>query len=1512
MRDKIIVLSLLLAFGSNLSNSLHCQALQFSGDSKKFTAELKEMLRGNLSAENQNHLVDLVKAWDNDSLFSQAEKKTYNRLSARLLEVKARPYPHIYDFLMDVYLFHTSNLDTISVSNWMGSVELFLKQPRVSITKLGKLFENTLVMVSGNIVYKAASGEWRQNNSKFILLKGQNPSAKFENITLSCYSRHDSICIFNTSGVFNLIENTWTGVGGKVTWERAGYHTSDIIASLSNYRIDMSRLGYSADSVTFTYSRFFDHPISGILKDEVTPIISPERATYPVFDSYRKNFNIKSIYENMNYKGGLSMQGAKLVGSGNQRERASLYIFRNDTLFMKVFSSFFVFRKDKLIGRNVSVSVLFEKDSIYHGELDFTYIVDSKEFSFMHTDNYSSNSPWFNSYHNIDMSFDRLVWKSSDPKLYFTMQRGASIGVANFESRNYFSGQKFSDIQLHDPINPLISIRNFVKFYLTDEFPATDYAAYMKLPVTTIRNQLFQLAVMGFLYYNAETDYAKVKPKLYDYINASLGRIDYDVMSLVSRTDAPLENASLDLRNFDLSINGTPLIMLSDSQNVAIIPSKGNIIMKRNRSFQFDGKVIGGLFVFYGKNFFFNYDKFKINLQHIDSMSVSVISGEKDNYGRDIIKPVKNLVEHAKGELLIDDPGNKSGIKSYPQYPIFNSNEFSYVYYDSHDIQNGIYTRDKFYFKIVPYQIDSLDNYRKEEMKFRGKFVSAGILPDLDETLSLRPDYSMGFVHTTTEAGLPLYNGKGKVFNVIDLSNRGLKTIGSVDYLTSKTTSDDITLFPDSMNTLAKQFKINQKLTATEYPRVEGQNTYVHWLPKKDELYAEYKKEPFVMYNDTTTLTGNLKLTPKSLTGSGLMDMRVANITSELYTFKSFSYHSDTSDFNLKTVAQSDKYTFVASNLKSNVDFSLKKGTFTSNTDLGYVEFPENQYLSYLDYFTWKMDVKELELGSNKKFNPQQVPSTYKDIIDAKDRELIGARFVSINKTQDSLSFISPLAVYDYKVNVIKASQVKYIKVADAKIIPDKGNVEIEPRAEFKKLENAVSIANNSSHYHSIHTASIKISGRYSYKGSGDYDYKDETGKIQLIHFNEVGVDTAIQTYAKGEILTTQDFTLSPAFEYQGKVFLYANQKYLTYKGGVRIRHTCETLSKAWLSFTSIVNPDSIYIPVPEKPMDINRNPIYAGLFMTSDSIHIYSGFLSLKKNYVDMNLYQAQGSLHYNKDSMSYIIAPAQKILDNNIPGNLLSLNRNKCTITGEGLINLGVTFGKMQFSAAGSWSGDLEKNSQAFNLFMVFDFPFLDKAASFMASDFDSLPGAGPVDLGSKKLWKSIELFAGHEKTLKMKDDISLYGAIKEMPAELAKTIVLNDVKLKWNAHINAYQSYGKIGVGNILSRKVNKYVEGYVEIVRKRSGDLCDIYLKINDKNWYYFGYSRGVMQTLSSNVKYIESIKAESTEARTTKARLVSETPFTYMLASDTKMGQFMRKYRQVLAGDAPAEEDEGKQ
>ena len=122
---------------------------------------------------------------------------------------------------------------------------------------------------------------------------------------------------------------------------------------------------------------------------------------------------------------------------------------------------------------------------------------------------------------------------------------------------------------------------------------------------------IFPLAIKGFLFYDVPTETIELKSRLFDNLSASIGKIDYDVLRFYSRTEAPLENATLDLRNNDLKINGIPQVFVSDSQNVAIIPKGESIILKRNRNFQFDGTVSAGLFTFYGKNFFFNYDEFK-------------------------------------------------------------------------------------------------------------------------------------------------------------------------------------------------------------------------------------------------------------------------------------------------------------------------------------------------------------------------------------------------------------------------------------------------------------------------------------------------------------------------------------------------------------------------------------------------------------------------------------------------------------------------------------------------------------------------------------------------------------------------------------------------------------------------------------------------------------------------------------------------------------------------------------
>jgi len=113
-------------------------------------------------------------------------------------------------------------------------------------------------------------------------------------------------------------------------------------------------------------------------------------ATFPKFDSYKKEFVIKELYKNVDYEGGFSMQGAKLVGKGSKEKPARLDFYRKDTLRLKATSLFFIFRPEKVIGVDAAVKIYLEKDSIYHGDLFFTYTTNNKEISLSKSENYSA------------------------------------------------------------------------------------------------------------------------------------------------------------------------------------------------------------------------------------------------------------------------------------------------------------------------------------------------------------------------------------------------------------------------------------------------------------------------------------------------------------------------------------------------------------------------------------------------------------------------------------------------------------------------------------------------------------------------------------------------------------------------------------------------------------------------------------------------------------------------------------------------------------------------------------------------------------------------------------------------------------------------------------------------------------------------------------------------------------------------------------------------------------------
>ncbi|MCX6296121.1 MAG: hypothetical protein NTX97_08640, partial [Bacteroidetes bacterium] len=255
-----------------------------------------------------------------------------------------------------------------------------------------------------------------------------------------------------------------------------------------------------------------------------------------------------------------------------------------------------------------------------------------------------------NTFHNVDMYFEERTWKIDEPKIDLGMLVGNSQEDALFESSSYFRTDRYDKLQGIDQINPLIQLRDYIK-KIGDirDFQGDQYAKFLKFSPNDVRPSLVRLSTMGFISYDPEDDEVHVNEKLFTYINARAARVDYDVIQFPSIVRGS-NNASVNLLNFDMTIMGVRQIYMSDSQNVVIFPAEQKIILKKNRNFTFEGIVHAGRFDFFGKEFSFDYNKFKVDLKNVDSLRIMVVSKEPDAYGEYPLVKVRTVIENINGD----------------------------------------------------------------------------------------------------------------------------------------------------------------------------------------------------------------------------------------------------------------------------------------------------------------------------------------------------------------------------------------------------------------------------------------------------------------------------------------------------------------------------------------------------------------------------------------------------------------------------------------------------------------------------------------------------------------------------------------------------------------------------------------------------------------------------------------------------------------------------------------------
>lgn len=1461
-----------------------------------------------------------------------------------MLDKRLKIMPDVYNYVYSVYTIVDNKLEEKSYDAWHKAVDKLIEQR--SPRKFKEFMDVSMSFFKDNIIAASRTTEWLYVGGDYTFDYDGDSFINFENGTLKCRTVNrgstsrevpfsDSVVISNTKGIYNLSRERWEGDGGILTWEKAGLSGTETFAELLDYKLSMKSTSLNCDTVILK-TPYFDQKIKGRLNDraKIGSYSESRDIDYPQFESHEQKYEIADFYKDVDYVGGFSLKGNNFLGQGTKESPAHLTFYRNDKPFIKT-SSYQVSVSDKKISAPEAITTIFVglEDSIYHPGIDFSFLKSENEVQLNRSTSGIGQSPFVNSFHKLNMYVEQINWKRTEKTLNLTYNFSTSQQqrLAQFESFDYYDERLFEQLQGMESVNPLAALWNYA--YKYDEYILSEgkAASALNRTLTQAKPTLLKLSSLGFISYDTEGGIVTLTEKLEHFVKSKAAKKDYDNISFISDlTPKRMDNYSRDeiraskelqkqLKNieernskrskiknfgtFDLSameikLNAIDFVPISDKKNTLIFPEGNELSIKENRKIIFKGWINAGKWEIHIMDGNYVYEKHGFNIFESD-LALFRVAPQKSEHGTKGI-PTQSPLSGIRGELIVDDINNRSGEDdNFGSYPKLSSKEKTRVYYNQRDIQRGAYEKDRFYFEVDPFEMDSLLTFDDKSLRFNGTLTSAGIFPKFEEELRVMPDYSLGFSRQAPDDGYEFYGTEARYDNKIVLSNNGLQGSGQIDFVNSSSVSKAFTFLPDSTIGVA-QFTNKPQIEGVQFPDVTGPDAFITFMPRNKVLTARSNQELLSFFDGEANLRGQTTVKEDGMTGNGVFDLDGASMTAKHYRFSRYRAESDTAKFNLVNKYKEpgdlteDALAFKTDNIAGYIDFDERKGEFTSNDGTTVVEFPVNQYVCLIDMFTWLMDSDEVEMQTSEEDDLN---------IETSDLDLVGPNFFSVHPKQDSLQFRAPKAKYSLKEKSIYCEETKFIEVADARIYPDSAKVVIRKKARMETLENSTIVANYITKYHTIENASTKITARRAYTSEGDYPYYDIDSNRYDIFLPKIHLDTSYQTVASGKISDEEGFKLSPQFDFYGEVFLKAADPTLTFKGATRINHECEKFDRNWMSFSAPLDPQNIQIPVSESMEDLEGNSISAGIrwrhSSDPDSIMLYPTFLSSTKDAEDPVVISASGFLQYKVDANEFQIASKEKLNNRGEKGNYISLHTGSCSMNGDGVIDLGMDYGPLDVDAVGVVNYDQASEETSMNLTLKINAPMDEGIFEDVAERISKIDGLKDADFNSTTLEQAIFEWVDRETADKIKSDFTLDKKIRKVPKEMKETMVITGVR------INSYKEFGDQQVGlktstdqaaivNIYGEPVMKYVplKLFAE-QRTTTGDRLGLLFNVPGSNLYFFDYDfrkSGTMNILTSDQEMMNDINDLKADKRKDRKFMYQTTE------SSAYQSQFLRVFK----------------
>lgn len=1459
------------------------QSKSFSADKDAFFEELNAYLTSSTSkddrAQAEAMLNEFRGVWNNHydeaeaalaiDLYELMRSKTGNRAYYNIFSftetLLRAPYNGMTKGDLNRFLSYTKN----RFSNRQVQMDKYLKSCR-------DLFVDHLFGEKGTT-------QWIAPNASFSFPTDTACLFYVKQCDLILKSPSDQSIIHDTHGRLDLESHLWTGQGGRVDWSRFAIPIDEVYGIVNDYQINLNTSNYRIENIDFYNKKYFSHPCSCSFEDAVTNTPPSEKTMFPKALSNSDNVEHGKVFGDIEFLGGFGMVGNSVNFFGDGSHPAQFVFKYKGRPTVRVKAKRFVMTDNSLVSSQASARIyLYDTayqtiDSIYHNDLGFRYNNDKNQVLLYRKDNGVGTGPFHDSYHEYDIFLEAAYWNRKSDHVEFRRLEGTSGESEGYvASVNYFRKSDYLKIQALDMKHPMENLNKFLKLFGDEHnrFNINDYVAYVKYPLSQVVSLILNLQAEGYLEYDKDTQMVSVLPRFFDVLASDHNEFDFDVIKFQTRTTNHQPNIRLVLGTNDMLVYGIhdekaesdmPSITLSDFKHVVILPSNARIVLKKHRNFNFSGCIMAGMYEFFTNECLFNYSKFSIEMTEVDSLRFYARFGEK-------VYPVEGTLERLTGLLEIDESDNKSSVRQTPDYPKFHASGNSYKFYRK--INGGVFDlelpkdslseedlKGKFYYCLDPFSVERLDNLNSADIAFKGRLVSGGIFPDIEEPLRVMEDHSLGFRHVIGDGqgdSYAMYGGKGDFHQVVNLSDEGFFGQGWLGVESSEFNSPHFDFYLDSVVAEAQSFTMHERMEGTRFPKAKCGPLDLKWDVKEPQLYASTKDEPICLY-DSTFFQGTTMLSDKGFRGDGVLTFGLTRFDSKNFDFDSHSFVADSSDFVLYD-EDGQTRAFVAENYRSHVNLESKTVQYEHLDAKSNLDFPLNQFYCALNEAEWDMSSNNIQLHGAT------------------------ADFVSLVPEQDSLAFPSTHADYDMNEYIIHAHGVSAIKVADVEIVPADANVDILRNAEISPLAHATIVADTANRKHVYKDAVVSIYSRHNYSALGIKDYLDAEGVATPLFFDEIAPVDGI-TKAHAEVSDSLNFMLSPYFGFKGEIFSNAQEVHDQYKGFCRLEQSCLE-DTVWFATTAVVDPDSVLIPVDVDAIRKVRQGLFNGLCYEYGSQGSYHVNFLKPINPETAVVTVMNGNLRYDDAQRRYVVQDEAK------EDHFLELT-DRCVTRMHGASDMGFDVGLTHFVCYGDIV-NYPNDSLTMEVLNVFQAPiFDDQTLKEMAEVYAGMEGEA-IDLTKTGFVDYLRSEQGEKAADEMLKEIELKGYPDVEGGFYDHTIVIPSLRMVWNPAMRVFVSEGKIGLGNLGPYKVNRYVDGYV-VYDKRLGVIT--YYFQNDLFMTYLSYNcgDGQMQVHTTYGTVNGRISDMNEKSRSVKS---GNTRFEYVVTPYEAMTDFLTRLKRA--------------